>query len=210
MYCPKCGTIISGGKFCPNCGEKIEITNSLNTSDEELVRAYIGPKYEEFVKNNFSVCTFFFGIFYFFYRKMWIMALIWWGASFLIGNIFEGLLYNIIILGMSIYFSCIFKKQYLEHAHKKVQEIKANYHGNDRQFLIDLCRKKGGTTIWPIIVAVILFVLLVFLIVLMLGFMWNEKSIDRDDFNYDLPKLKINGPKLEMNKFQVKDYILNI
>ena len=216
MYCSNCGNRINDEKFCPNCGAEIKkdkvVDNNSDISDEDLVRAYIGPKYEEFAKGNFSVCTFFFGTLYVWYRKMWIFGLLWIGANYLLGLIFDGIIYSTITLGMAIYLAFVFKKQYLEHARKKVAEIKFNYHGNDRQALLDLCRKKGGTTLLPVFLILIPFILIVLIVAIFFGTFWHKikDEVENQIDTSDLPKLTITNNLLLKDTYQVGDYILNI
>lgn len=191
MYCQNCGNKINDEKFCPNCG--VEINNNNLDNDEELLKAYIGPKYLEFTKGNFSVCTFLFGIFYVLYRKMWIFGLLWIGANFILNTIFDGYIYNIITLGLTIYLAFVFKKQYLEHANKKVEEIKLNYHGNDREALINLCRKKGGTTIIPIVVILVPLIVLMLIAILFFKSDIIKENIGNYPSNSDLPRLTIKN-----------------
>ena len=59
-----------------------EPVRDLNTN--ELVMAYIGPKYKEISMSPFSFCAFLFGPLYFFFRKMYLIGLILSAINFVI------------------------------------------------------------------------------------------------------------------------------
>ena len=46
-------------------------------SEEYYIKAYVGENYEKLVNSKYSIPTLLFGGFYFFYRKLWIYAIIW-------------------------------------------------------------------------------------------------------------------------------------
>ena len=48
-----------------------------DTSNDELINAYIGINTDKFRNNNFSIYMFLFGFMYLSYRKMWLASFIW-------------------------------------------------------------------------------------------------------------------------------------
>ena len=163
--CFNCGeTTEENQLFCQKCGSQllanqISETNNQIFDDNSLVDAYIGKNADKFRQGGFSVPTFFLGITYFLYRKMWLLSFLMIIFNLLISLIFNslGALINIVI---SILLAVNFKKIYLNHAQKKVERIKLKYSATGQEELIQLCRKKGGTTIIPLIIEIALFLLL--------------------------------------------------
>ena len=131
-------------------------SNGTNFVDDELVDAFIGKNVQDFKYGGFSWCSFWFGNIYFFYRKMWLLA---FGLMILtiIVNIFLSDLANIVIIIIDLYISFNFKKMYLDHAKEMVLEIKKQNPNASKEQLVSICSKKGGTTIVPIILVIILY-----------------------------------------------------
>ena len=131
-------------------------SNGTNFVDDELVDAFIGKNVQDFKYGGFSWCSFWFGNIYFFYRKMWLLA---FGLMILtiIVNIFLSGLANIVIIIIDLYISFNFKKMYFDHAKEMVLEIKKQNPNASKEQLVSICSKKGGTTIVPIILVIILY-----------------------------------------------------
>ena len=130
-----------------------------NYSDENLINAYIGKNAEKLKQGGFSINTFFFGTLYVLYRKMWLLGLLWMVGGILVSSILGNFGY-IILIAANILISVQFKKWYLEHVRKKVQKIKMDNNGASQEQLVMLCNKKGGTTILPIVIFVILYAII--------------------------------------------------
>ena len=172
--CPKCGSEIKiEDSFCGVCGTKLEKkvsleqpqdnTNFNNKFDEELINAYIGKNVKSLKKGDFSPNAFLFGIYYIFYRKMWLVGIAWTAAilvtSFLIGDLSNSV-GSIIRIVISVYMGVQFKKMYLKHVINEVDKIKEENPGKTKEELISICTEKGGTTFTPIIIiCIILFVM---------------------------------------------------
>ena len=169
-------------------------SNRVNNSnfDDALVRAYIGKNADALLKGNFSVCTLFFGAIYVFYRKMWVLGLIWIGIN-VVSLLFLKSLSSIILLGITIYLAITFKKHYIKHAYEKVRKIKVENVNKSPNALIKLCSKKGGTTLVPVIIIIgICIVFFVAIFILIKAAIDNIK--DRfDDFNYQENSSSDNG-----------------
>ena len=102
------------------------------------------------LKGGFSFCTLFFGYIYVFYRKMWLLGFIWLLISILLYNHFW------IALGLNVFIAFCFKEIYLSYVDGKVRKIKEQYSNYSGSQLVYICSKKGGTTIIPVIISVII------------------------------------------------------
>ncbi len=134
--------------------------NSSYNSDEDLVRAYIGPNADEMLKENFSFCSFFWGALYAFYRKMWILGSLWILANVILIMILRTLS-SILVFGITIFMAITFKKYYIKHVREEVDKIKKENPGKSQNELIEICNKKGGTTIIPIIIMVVIWIIII-------------------------------------------------
>ena len=194
MNCRNCGSNVNpGDMFCQNCGAGINNSSSNQNpviSDEVLVDAYIGKNIEEIRKGNFSWCTFFFDVFYAFYRKMWLFGILYllsylvWAFLIVILIVllvkqtneitfiqnyvkYYSIIYGGIIvtsLALRLIFSFKFKKAYLKHATKKVEQIKVRNMGKTNEEIKKECSKKGGTSIFGIFLAILLPIILYLLL----------------------------------------------
>ena len=120
-------------------------SNTTEVTDEELLKAFVGDAYENFVNKKFNIGALLLGGVYCFYRKMMI-----YGA--VIVAIYAVLSLSKIIftiVGIIINVVCCFmaNKFYLEFAKKRVQQIKEENRGMTRAQLIDACKQDGGVSI---------------------------------------------------------------
>ena len=127
------------------------------SNDEALINAYIGKNADKLKNGGFSVNTFFFGNIYVLYRKMWMLGIVWFLASMII-SMFLSSLSSVLTLAANIFISTQFKKWYLKHVEEKVAKIKAENPNASHEQLLMICTQKGGTTIIPIIIFVILYI----------------------------------------------------
>jgi hypothetical protein len=67
------------------------VQNQMKHDDDVLVKAFIGKKADKIMNSQFSVCAFFFGLFYLCYRKMYAYTIV---IVLLFGAI-NGFLYHI-------------------------------------------------------------------------------------------------------------------
>lgn len=170
MKCINCNNeTIPGDSFCRVCGVKLENNTFVNggtttNPDTELVDAYIGKNVEAIRKQDFSWATFFWGVYYAIYRKMWLLAVLWFVIIFILVlflpslSSFVGLVLNIIV--------CIkFKEWYVKHAEENVQKIKNNNPHMNHEQLLEVCRRKGGTSVIALIIFVLLFIVFIVAVV---------------------------------------------
>ena len=124
-----------------------EPVRNLNTN--ELVMAYIGPKYKEISMSPFSFCAFLFGPLYFFFRKMYLIGLILSAINFVISLFILKSLW--IYLGafaiMSILSGLIANTLMLNNAKNQVVKIAALNPTATQYDLVKICNSKGGTSL---------------------------------------------------------------
>lgn len=163
-YCLKCGSSVKVNEnFCGKCGTALYNNQTIQNNiinDDELIDAYIGPNATKLKNGTFSANTFFFGIFYILYRKMWIMGIL----LFVVNQIVEFCLPSfsfVISLTLNIIISIEFKKIYLKHVIDEVNKIKQENPNISQEQLLQICKKKGGISILSILILGLLYVILV-------------------------------------------------
>lgn len=114
--------------------------------DDKYVKAYIGQNYQNIKKMKFSFPALIFGPWYLLYRKVWGYAIaiiiISIAAQFLLPSDLKDFV-NII---MNIFLACKFQSIYMKQAEDKVEQIKQQNLDKTTNELLDICRKKGGTS----------------------------------------------------------------
>lgn len=165
-----------------------------NDSDNEyLIDSYIGKNAEKLKNGDFSTNTFFFGSLYVLYRKMWLLGFIWLAIS-ITANIFLKSISGAIAVITNIIASTQFKKYYLKHVEERVDKIKSENPDKTKEQLIMICSQKGGTTLIPVIIAIIFYgitlyaTLITILDVLSKAHNTNYKAPDTlDNLNITIP-----------------------
>ena len=143
---------------------------------EELVDAYIGKNVASIRGGGFSVPTFFLGIFYMLYRKMWLFAACWFAIT-LISCIFLGTYSGAIQLIVGIVASIKFNEWYVNHAREQVTKIREEHITRSTGELKAMCSKKGGTSIVaPLIYGLIIFVIVFGLAIAAFIFVMNGNN----------------------------------
>lgn len=172
---------------------------SLEANDDDLLRAYIGKNYDKITTQKFNIPAFFLNFIYFLYRKMagWgiLVGLLASTAGSILSNLIapffsSTITYSIIsyilsllITGLASAFMA--NKLYLERARKKINEIKEKHPDADRETLLTLCAKKGGTSlalaiIVPLALIIIIVGIFFLLITLTIGQLSSIQEILRD------------------------------
>ena len=220
----------------PNINQNISSDN-LNTTNnnqyqnqdfnnnEELLKSFIGNNYDKIVNSGFSLCGFFFGEFYYFYRKMYLYGFIIILLKIFLLNAVNGL----ISIALYVLLGLFTNKIYLNFANSKINKIKNKNPSGD---LSRICSAKGGTSIGMIFVALILdIVLLIIYVILMIvlnisigivslfgslgsdimsspngeynGVLsYNSSVVISDDFSFDIPSMYQEG-------FLNSEYVIN-
>lgn len=127
------------------------ITKNMSPTEEEYIKAYIGPKYDNFLKNKISWSSFFFGPIYFCYRKYYSLAIIYILIS-IITMIISPILWLFLVISISSFFNIL----YIKHSQKKVGEILVKYKDLDHETKLKKCKQAGGVNIFIITLLIII------------------------------------------------------
>lgn len=134
----------------------MQMRNSINnasTLDEKLLIAYIGDNYNKILTNKFNISAWFFNIFYFAYRKLYIIALV--------VSVISNIMMKISSLALILEFifvvasGLLFNKYYVIYAKKQIERIKSENSNVTEEQLIQLCSQKGGTSVLSIVIFMI-------------------------------------------------------
>lgn len=182
MKCPKCNNDnLDGANFCRYCGYNLKDNSSgqVLTDDEKFVEEYIGTSYDSFRNSSFNPGAFFLGPIYLFYRKMYLYAIIFILISMFISACIPVVLN--IILGF------IINGIYLEKARTDVRTIRRNNNGLSDEEILNLCKKKGGTTFVAPLIYVLIITIILVLAVMLIYYSWKyeEKYSNEYDNNYN-------------------------
>lgn len=116
--------------------------NGLTDIDkEELLRVFIGDKYDKIVNLKFSIPSFFFNVFYFYYRKMFLYGILAFMAMLILSS-----LRPFLSIATPIVLALLFKPLYMNHAKGKVSKIIETNRDKSKEEIRDICSKKGGTS----------------------------------------------------------------
>lgn len=173
MYCFNCGRKVdSSNKFCPGCGADLASRQAQNNNynvydnsgnDEELLKAFIGEKYDYFKNHSFNFPALFITPLYLLYRKCYLYFLIYIVLLLFPYVNFIGIIIYSIVMGV------VFNNMYLKKANDEIVIIKNQNPSALREQLLQLVAQKGGTNIaGPIIYLVITILIIVALIILVL------------------------------------------
>lgn len=201
MYCFRCGTKVEETtKFCPHCGANIleeqqhynyiptdhleksnthedqyKYSQAYSSTEESLVKAYIGNNYAQLKQNRFSFPAFFFSGYYLIYRKMYL-----YGFLLLLINMSILLIPELIfvLFIVNIIVATNFNKLYYSFATKKVNNLKQKNENKSTTDLLQLCKQKGGTNIGMAITTIILIFAITFVSAFTYYFIeaWNEET----------------------------------
>lgn len=143
------------------------------SEEEELMRAYIGKNNDKLLCNGtrrFNVCALFFDEAYFLYRKMWGWFFIRMGISFVAAFILSLVMDDVSWLStaLSLFFAVIFNNIYTDTVRKRVEKIRQQNPDKTREELVEICRKKGGTSI--LAVAIYIGGIVLFAVIAIVGF----------------------------------------
>lgn len=181
--CPNCGKqLTEEEKICSNCGVNTEEQNfeqeevvsnepyrpkrfvskmnfgpKLFSDDDEfvLLNEYIGKNVSK-MKNGFSWNTFFFSVYYMFYRKMWLLGIFTMIVYGVLGYLIPNpLIFFLVSLIYDIIISSAFKDLYLKKALTTIDDIKARNPEASDEELAPIVRKKGGTCGWIVVLLLV-------------------------------------------------------
>jgi Tfp pilus assembly protein PilE len=183
VFCPKCGhPNDNDAKFCTNCGTPLAAaeggTSPAGTATpEEFYKAYIGPSNQFYYLQRFKRFdeagkagvtwnwpAFFITFYWFLYRKMWVPALLYFLAPYLLmfavgfvvalfkhgEDLAVGVFYLLYLIGVWIVVPMYANALYYQHSRKRIAEVRA--HSNDIQRTLGELSGKGGTSYVPVII----------------------------------------------------------
>ena len=130
--------------------------------DDELVRLFVGEKYDKFYNNKFSVPGFFLTSFYLFYRKMYLYGFLCLILTTILSSIS-------VVIGpvISVLVGIFANKIYLAFAKKKVDKIKYNYRQKSPMELKQKVSSSGGTNLLAPILLFLAYILLAVIVVVL-------------------------------------------
>ena len=125
-----------------------------DSGDDKYIKEYIGPNYNSIKNMKFSLPSLIFGPIYLMYRKVWNYALaaiiIQVAAIFLLNSDYS----QVINLVINVFFGLKFQSIYMKQAEDKVEQIKQQGLDKSTTELLELCKKKGGTAIKNVVIAI--------------------------------------------------------
>lgn len=137
----------------------VNMSYQSNMADDlELLKLFIGEKYNKFISSTFNVPAMFFTFLYYFYRKMFLYGILFFIANFLIINLIK---VPLLSLGISVLAGFFTNKIYLFYAKNKVAKIKKDNSNVTFGELKMLYSKKGGTSIGLLLLGIFIEILVV-------------------------------------------------
>lgn len=161
MNCPYCGEkVTSNQAFCPKCGNRLidhEITTDYKISDNKEIEIFIDKNAAKIMRRGFSFPTFFLGMYYFFYRKMYLLGLAFLIVTILFSvvvyfipqdiSLYLVLGYLALVLIFNIVLSISFNRMYVNYANRKIESIKRKNPKITKFELEERIKYSGGTNI---------------------------------------------------------------
>lgn len=135
-----------------------EFTTTADDLDNQLMKDYIGPNYQNLIQGGFSLPAFLFGTYYFFYRKFWILGIISFVISCYAG-IF-GIIFTRLVGGF------IFKNSYIDFVKKKIKQYRFDYPNYSYRQLSGMCESSGGVSISFLIFPIILYIIIILIFIM--------------------------------------------
>lgn len=181
MYCKRCGTELSSeDKFCKKCGLEVESNNIEDNNnykqendvdikedfDIRLMKAYIGKNADKIYNSirtglGINGWAFLFGTIYYCYRKMYLVTIIAYISVVTISFIVPSIT-KYIWLFLDISFCSLYKWDIT----RKIKKIKQNNPNASEDELLDIARRKGGTSIIGALFMVVIQVFLLYIILI--------------------------------------------
>lgn len=188
-----------------------EIIDSNASPREQRRMAFVGKNYVKLSKKGFSFSAFFFNFYYLLYRKRYLTALI--GMLIItilvfLSNYLSILKYiiAIIMIAFSIVLGLIFNKQYIKFINNKTKLLKDRNSNLDVESFLQLCQKKGGTSLFSATIIYTLFLIIIILISSLSIFkVAPAKKPEQKEENLDV-EVKVIDRDYQKRKAQCKNY----
>lgn len=143
-------------------------STSETSEDDIYVQSYVGQNYNKLKNTKFSIPAFFLGPTYLLYRKVWGYAILYIIINIITTFILPELEMPI-ELAINLFLGFNFSKLYMKKARTDVEKIKNENLDKTTQQLIELCRKKGGTSIIAPILAFFGIYIIIFISIIILA-----------------------------------------
>ena len=134
------------------------------SEEEELIRAYIGKNNDKLYSNGgkkFNICALLFDDVYFLYRKMWGWFFIKMIGTFVVAIILSQIMeIDWLSSAVSLIFAFTFNNIYTDTVRKRITKIKEQNPDKTRQELVEICQKKGGTSVLAVVLYIVFFVVI--------------------------------------------------
>lgn len=125
---------------------------------DRLLEAYVGEDYQEIVRKKINIYAFIFNLFYFLYRKMYIIGIIGLIILWVVAIKFTSFIIPYLIV-VAVLSGVLFNPIYLKLANIKIKRIRKNNPSNDDFDLMEVCRKKGGVNVVIALVIYLIFII---------------------------------------------------
>lgn len=188
-----------------------EIIDSNASPREQRRMAFVGKNYVKLSKKGFSFTAFFFNFYYLLYRKRYLTALLGMLtiiALVVLSNYLSIVKYIIVILMIifSIVLGLIFNKQYIRFINKKSKILKDKNSNLDVESFLQLCQKKGGTSLFSATIIYALFLIIIILISNLSIFKVEvPKKTEQKENKLDV-EVKVIDRDYQKRKSQCKNY----
>lgn len=184
-----------------------------NSTDSNLLRAFIGKNYDKITTKSFNFAGFFFTTFYMFYRKMFLYGILWFIVNLIIINLIEQSKQFIVTLLLSVVVGFCVNKLYLYHTNKNIVKIKLKNSQKEFNELKEICASKGGTSVGKVFLGFvaemgIVIVTLVIMIFCGIGGVLSE-LFNLDNWNITIDKNDINDLDSTNNRILLEDVTLS-
>lgn len=186
-----------------------EIIDSNASPTEQRKMAFVGKNYVKISKLRFSLSAFFFNCYYLLYRKLYLVAFLEMSliiALIAISNYIAIIKYVIIafILATSILLGLFFNKQYVKYVNKKTKRLKEKNSNIDVESFLQLCKKKGGTSLFS---STIIYTLFLIIIVLLSSLSIFKTKITKSDKQEQLDvQVEVIDREYQQKRAQCKSY----
>ncbi|MBQ3511002.1 MAG: zinc ribbon domain-containing protein [Bacilli bacterium] len=148
--------------------------------DDKYVKAYIGQNYQSIKKMKFSFPSLIFGPWYLLYRKVWGYAIGIFIISIAAAILLSSDIADIINTFINVFLAFKFQSIYMKQAEENVEQIKQQNLDKTTNELLDICRKKGGTSSKAPAIIILIAVILIPIIAM---YVYTNDSVDVENEN---------------------------
>lgn len=148
--------------------------------DDKYVKAYIGQNYQSIKKMKFSFPSLIFGPWYLLYRKVWGYAIGIFIISIAAAILLSSDIADVINTFINVFLAFKFQSIYMKQAEENVEQIKQQNLDKTTNELLDICRKKGGTSSKAPAIIILIAVILIPIIAM---YVYTNDSVDVENEN---------------------------